>query len=116
TSTNTIQSLCERLVVAEKWSGGDLRFGLMAFRHHPTQDSMYITCQYPFVSDVLVIKANLANLQADGGVYGPEAQCDVFACVLNAGWKNEANEVAILITDHVDLFHPKYCTMSHLPI
>ncbi|KAG1837457.1 hypothetical protein DFJ58DRAFT_862930 [Suillus subalutaceus] len=87
---------------------GDLRFGLMAFRDHPTQDSTYITCQHPFVSDVFVIKADLANLQADGGGYGPEAQCDVFACVLNAGWKDEATEVAIPITDHVGLFHPNH--------
>ncbi|KAG1877867.1 hypothetical protein DFJ58DRAFT_647039, partial [Suillus subalutaceus] len=96
---NTIQSLCERLVATGKWSGGDLRLGLMAFRDHPTQDSTYITCQYPFVSDILAIKANLANLQADGGGYGPEAQCNAFTRVLDAGWKDEATKVAILITD-----------------
>ncbi|KAG1851098.1 hypothetical protein DFJ58DRAFT_729085 [Suillus subalutaceus] len=96
---DTIQSLCERLVATGKWSGGDLRFGLIAFRDHPPQDSTYITRQYPFDSNVLAVKANLANLQADGGGDGPEAQCDAFARVLNAGWKDEATKVAILITD-----------------
>ncbi|KAG1849193.1 hypothetical protein F4604DRAFT_94485 [Suillus subluteus] len=96
---DTIQSLCERLVATGKWSGGDLRFGLIAFRDHPPQDSTYITRQYPFDSNVLAVKANLAKLQADGGGDGPEAQCDAFARVLNAGWKDEATKVAILITD-----------------
>ncbi|KAG1808030.1 uncharacterized protein BJ212DRAFT_717510 [Suillus subaureus] len=96
---DTIQSLCERLVATGKWSGGDLRFGLIAFRDHPPQDSTYITRQYPFDSNVSAVKANLANLQADGGGDGPEAQCDAFARVLNAGWKDEATKVAILITD-----------------
>ncbi|KAG2029888.1 hypothetical protein BDR03DRAFT_809913, partial [Suillus americanus] len=96
---DTIQSLCERLVATGKWSGGDLRFGLIAFRDHPPQDSTYITHQYPFDSDILAVKANIANLKADGGGDGPEAQCDAFACVLNAGWKDEATKVAILITD-----------------
>ncbi|KAG1891259.1 hypothetical protein F4604DRAFT_1914069 [Suillus subluteus] len=71
----------------------------MVFRDHATQDSTHITCQYPFVSDILAIKANLANLQADGGGYGPEAQCNAFTRVLYAGWKDEATKVAILITD-----------------
>ncbi|KAG1769111.1 hypothetical protein EV702DRAFT_1049782 [Suillus placidus] len=96
---DTIQSLCERLVATGKWSSSELRFGLIAFRDHPPQDSTYITREYPFDSDVLAVKANLANLQAEGGGDGPEAQCDAFASVLNAGWNDEATKVAILITD-----------------
>ncbi|KAG2336934.1 Dyp-type peroxidase [Suillus weaverae] len=75
---DTIQSLAERLVATGKWSSGDLRFGPIAFRDHPPQDSTYITLQYPFDSDVLAVKVNLANLQADGGGDGPETQCDAF--------------------------------------
>ncbi|KIK35126.1 hypothetical protein CY34DRAFT_17225 [Suillus luteus UH-Slu-Lm8-n1] len=60
---------------------------------------MYITRQYPFDSDVSAFKAKLANLQANGGGDRPEAQCDAFAAVVNAGWKDRATKVAILITD-----------------
>ncbi|KAG1764185.1 hypothetical protein EV702DRAFT_1037412 [Suillus placidus] len=93
---DTTQSLCESLVATGEWSG---RFGLDAFRNHPPQDSTYIARQYHFDSDsdVLTVKVNLANLQADGGGDGPETQCDAFTRVLNAGWKDEATKVVILI-------------------
>jgi hypothetical protein len=84
--------LCENLVGTGKWTAGDLRFELIVFRNYPPQESMYITHQYPFDSDVSAVKAN-------GGGDGPEAQRDVFAAVVNTGWKNGATKVAILITD-----------------
>ncbi|KAG1766322.1 hypothetical protein EV702DRAFT_1036700 [Suillus placidus] len=95
---DTTQSLCESLVATGEWSG---RFGLDAFRNHPPQDSTYIARQYHFDSDsdVLTVKVNLANLQADGGGEGPEIQCDAFTRVLNARWKDKAIKAAILIID-----------------
>lgn len=120
---DTLQTLCENLVGTGKWTAGDLRFGLIAFRDHPPQDSTYITRPYPFDSDISAVKANLANLQANGGGDGPEAQCDAFAAVVNAGWKDEATKVAILITDSPphgigedeDGF-PKGCPLQNDPV
>jgi hypothetical protein len=96
---DTIQAMCDQLVATGKWSGGDLRFGLVAFRDHPPQDDTYITLPYPFDSDVAAVKSNLARLKADGGGDGPEAQCDAFASVMEADWKDSATKIAILITD-----------------
>lgn len=98
---DTIQQLCDTLVGTGRWSGGDLRFGLHTFRDHSPQgdEGRDIVDIYPFDSDVGAVKENLANIRAEGGGDGPEAQCDAFASVPGAAWDDDATRIAILITD-----------------
>lgn len=96
---NILQLISDSLIGTGKWSRSDVRFGIVTFRDHPPQDNTYIIQQYPLNSDVQAVCASLANLVADGGGDGPEAQCDAMAAASSAGWKSNATKIAFLITD-----------------
>ena len=89
---------------------GGLRFGVVAFRDHPPQDSTFVTKvltprpgsspeQVAFVADAGIVANVLNTLSASGGGDGPEASTDALQLCLTADWKDGASRVAILITD-----------------
>ena len=87
---------------------GGLRFGVVAFRDHPPQDSTFVTNvltpgsnpeQVAFVPDAGTVANVLNTLSARGGGDGPEAATDALQLSLTADWKDGASRVVILITD-----------------
>jgi hypothetical protein len=89
---------------------GGLRFGVVAFRDHPPQDSSFVTKvltprpgfspeQVDFVADPGIVANVLNTLTASGGGDGPEASTDALQLCLTADWNDGASRVAILITD-----------------
>ncbi|KAF8869464.1 hypothetical protein CPB84DRAFT_1804265 [Gymnopilus junonius] len=72
---DNINAICQTLISSGQIAPNALRFGLVIFRDHPPQDD------------------------TTGGGDGPEAQCDAFADILTAGWNDDAEKVALLVTD-----------------
>ncbi|KAH6909940.1 hypothetical protein BKA70DRAFT_1561558, partial [Coprinopsis sp. MPI-PUGE-AT-0042] len=89
-----------------------IRFGLVAFRDHPPEDTSYVTKNFGFTSSVGEMKKWLGGLVASGGGDGPEASTAAMAEALNMEWRqseeDEAGEgkkgvkvvkIVVLITD-----------------
>ena len=76
-----------------------IRFGLIAFRDHPPQDASYVTKNFGFTDDILIMKAHLSGLSALGGGDGPEAQTAALAAALDMEWVDDAVKMVVLITD-----------------
>ncbi|KAH6874237.1 hypothetical protein BKA70DRAFT_1449576 [Coprinopsis sp. MPI-PUGE-AT-0042] len=89
-----------------------IRFGLIAFRDHPPQDTSYVTKNFGFTSSVGEMKKWLGGLVASGGGDGPEASTAAMADALNMDWRqsedNEAEggkkgvkvvKIVVLVTD-----------------
>ncbi|KAF8877944.1 hypothetical protein CPB84DRAFT_354003 [Gymnopilus junonius] len=94
-----IRDICDKIAASGGLSRDLIRFGLIAFRDHPPQDTSYVTKSFGFTSDVEVMQKNLASLIASGGGDGPEAQTAALADALNLEWQENAIKMAILITD-----------------
>eukprot|EP00048_Salpingoeca_helianthica_P015111 m.225090 g.225090 ORF g.225090 m.225090 type:complete len:445 (-) comp16618_c0_seq1:31-1365(-) len=92
----TIADIIEQIVAAEK---ADVRFGLVAYRDHPPQESTFVTNVYPFSSSVKTMRTNLNQLSANGGGDGPEAVVDGLHAALKLDYRDEATKVVILIAD-----------------
>lgn len=91
-----INRIIDQLVAHEKC---DLRFGLVAYRDHPPQDSTYVTRVFPFSTARRTIKNNVAWMSADGGGDGPEAVTAGMHAVLNMDWRKQCTKVCVLIAD-----------------
>ncbi|KAH6874238.1 hypothetical protein BKA70DRAFT_261074 [Coprinopsis sp. MPI-PUGE-AT-0042] len=89
-----------------------IRFGLVAFRDHPPQDTSYVTKNFGFTSSMGEMKKWLGGLVASGGGDGPEASTAALADALNMEWRqseeDEAGEgnkgvkvvkIVVLVTD-----------------
>lgn len=96
---SAIQTICTKISASASLSQGALRFGLIAFRDHPPQDSTFVTKNFGFTSDVEKMTKNLAGLQASGGGDGPEASTAALADALNMEWDEDAVKIVVLITD-----------------
>ncbi|KAH7912670.1 hypothetical protein BJ138DRAFT_749872 [Hygrophoropsis aurantiaca] len=96
---DSIQDICDSLIRSGKWSRDDLRIGLVAFRDHPPQEKTFVTQTYDLTTDISSIMGTLANLQAQGGGDGPEAQSDALSEALNASWRDDVTKVVVLLTD-----------------
>lgn len=94
-----IDGIMTTLAKSGTWDKKDLRFGLIAFRDHPPQDSTFVTKTHPFTSDVSQMETNLSNLTASGGGDGPEAQTAALNEAVNADWRDDAVKIVVLITD-----------------
>jgi Mg-chelatase subunit ChlD len=94
-----IRDICDKISASGDLSRDLIRFGLIAFRDHPPQDSTYVTKSFGFTSDVDVMQKNLSSLIASGGGDGPEAQTAALAEALNLEWAENAVKMVILITD-----------------
>ncbi|KAF8341938.1 hypothetical protein F5887DRAFT_975763 [Amanita rubescens] len=110
TARAEIRNICVTLTQQGNFAQGDLRFGVVAFRDHPPQDSSFVTKtltprpgsnpeQVGFVADPGVVAHVLNTLMASGGGDGPEAATDALQTSLTADWRDGASRVAILITD-----------------
>jgi len=91
-----ITRITERLAQAE---GYDLRFGLVAYRDHPPQDSSYVTKSYAFTNDLADMQQNLASLSANGGGDGPEAVAAALKATYDVDWREDAAKIVVLIAD-----------------
>lgn len=91
-----ISAIASRLAQAE---GYDLRFGLVAYRDHPPQDSTYVTKPFPFTDSLEVMQRQLGTLSAAGGGDGPEAVAAALKDTCEAHWRDDATKVCILIAD-----------------
>jgi hypothetical protein len=91
-----IESIVQKLIAYEKC---DLRFGLVAYRDHPPQDSTFATRVFPFVVSLRKMKENLAELSANGGGDGPEAVATGLYDSLHMPWRKDATKVVVLISD-----------------
>ncbi|KAJ2933100.1 hypothetical protein H1R20_g4003, partial [Candolleomyces eurysporus] len=96
---SAIKDICEKISANTSLSKGSIRFGLIAFRDHPPQDTSFVTKNFGFTSDVARMTQNLANLIASGGGDGPEAQTAALAEALNMEWAENAVKIVVLITD-----------------
>lgn len=94
-----ISDICTKISSSASLSKGALRFGLVAFRDHPPQDTTFITKNFGFTSDVAQIRKNLAGLSATGGGDPPEASTAALAEALNMEWEEDAVKIVVLITD-----------------
>jgi len=91
-----IETIIKRLSDQES---ADLRFGLVAYRDHPPQDSTFITKAFPFTTSLRTMQKNLSSLSASGGGDGPEAVATALKSTLDMKWREEATKVCILIAD-----------------
>ncbi|KAH6909938.1 hypothetical protein BKA70DRAFT_180435 [Coprinopsis sp. MPI-PUGE-AT-0042] len=71
-----------------------IRFGLIAFRDHPPQDTSYVTKNFGFTSSVGEMKKWLGGLVASGGGDGPEASTAAMADALNMDWRQSEDDEA----------------------
>jgi hypothetical protein len=94
-----IRHICDKISSSADIKKELIRFGLIAFRDHPPQDTSYVTKTFGFTHDISVMQANLNSLIASGGGDGPEAQTAALAGALNMEWIDNAVKMVVLITD-----------------
>lgn len=92
----TILDIIEKLVAFEKT---DVRFGLVAYRDHPPQDSSFITHVFPFTNSRKEITDNVNWMKASGGGDGPEAVAAGLKAAYDMPWRPTATKIVILIAD-----------------
>ena len=91
-----ITSIVTRIIQTESC---DVRFGLVAYRDHPPQESTYVTQVFEFVSYTTEMSQNLATLSAQGGGDGPEALTAGLYAAKHLAWREGAAKVVVLIAD-----------------
>jgi len=79
--------------------GYDLRFGLVAYRDHPPQDSTYVTRAFGFTDSLEVMHSQLGELSAAGGGDGPEAVAAALQASYEAEWRPDAVKVVVIVAD-----------------
>jgi len=77
----------------------DARFGLVAYRDHPPQDSTFITRTFDFTTSRKTMQTNVDWMSAQGGGDGPEAVAAGLKAAYDMDWRKEAAKVVILIAD-----------------
>ncbi|KAH6874231.1 hypothetical protein BKA70DRAFT_1129244, partial [Coprinopsis sp. MPI-PUGE-AT-0042] len=100
--TNICNKVSERMgstpaSASSKTSSSELdpiRFGLVAFRDHPPQDTSYVTKNFGFTSSVAEMKRWLGGLVASGGGDGPESSTAALADALNMEWRQSEDDEA----------------------
>ena len=117
----SIRSMVEEITSTEK---ADVRFGLVAYRDHPPQDTSFITRVTPLTSSVSKMRKALDRCSASGGGDGPEAVAAALAETLQLDFRENATRVCVLIADAPphglpgqcgDGF-PNGCPMGHDPV
>jgi len=93
---NNIRKIMERIVAFEKT---DARFGLVAYRDHPPQDSTYVTRTFDFTSSRKTMQSSIDWMSAQGGGDGPEAVAAGLKAAVDMDWRKGATKVMILIAD-----------------
>lgn len=104
-------------------SDSDARYGLVAYRDHPPQDSTFVTRTFPFTSSASTMQRNVDWMSAAGGGDGPEAVSAALHATLVMPWRSEAAKVVVLIADapphglgeRGDGF-PNGCPLGHDPL
>jgi hypothetical protein len=96
---DAIQSICSKISSSTFLSAGLIRFGLIAFRDHPPEDSTFVTQNFGFTSSVFIVKQHLDGLSATGGGDEAEASTAALAEALKMEWREEVSKVVVLITD-----------------
>lgn len=92
----SIQDIVRKIILHEK---NNVRFGLIAYRDHPPQDSTYVTKIFDFTDSLDTMQINLNGLSAQGGGDGPEALTAGLHAAYNLPWREKAAKIVIVITD-----------------
>ena len=74
----------EKVVSFEKI---DARFGLVAYRDHPPQDSTFITRTFDFTTSRKTMQTNVDWMSAQGGGDGPEAVAAGLKAAYDMDWR-----------------------------
>ena len=98
-ATKAIKSICQKIADTGNITQENIRFGLIAFRDHPPQDTTYVTKNFGFTSKISAMEKNLKSLKPFGGGDGPEAQTAALAEALDMEWEENAAKMVVLITD-----------------
>lgn len=93
---NSITAIAARLTQAESY---DVRFGLVAYRDHPPQDTSYVIQAFALTDSLEVHHEQLCSLSAAGGGDGPEAVAAGLKASLESEWREDATKVVVLIAD-----------------
>lgn len=95
---DNVEAIVTRLV-STSGQKYDLRFGLVAYRDHPPEESSFVTTSFPFTQQPRAMRGVLAKLRARGGGDAPEAVAAALQAALDAEWRADATKVVILIGD-----------------
>jgi len=91
-----IRAIMEKIIAFEKV---DARFGLVAYRDHPPQDSTFVTKTFDFTSSRRDMQAHVDWMSAQGGGDGPEAVAAGLKAAVDMCWRKESAKIIILIAD-----------------
>ena len=92
--TEEFRAITER--IEARYTGVDLRFGLVAYRDH---GDTFVTREWDFTSSVNTMQGQLSTLQAQGGGDYPEAMDEAFAKALDLDWRPDATRLLFLVAD-----------------
>ena len=77
-----------------------VRFGLVAYRDHPPQDTTYVTRIFEFTDISKRAQSNIDSVSAQGGGDGPEAVVDrLYDALEKLSWHLPAHKVLMLVGD-----------------
>ena len=77
----------------------DVRFGYVAYRDHPPQDSSFVTQCHKFMTTPTEMKSAIATFGAQGGGDGPEAVTAALNEAKNYNWRQNSVKIVVLIAD-----------------
>ena len=93
---NSIQNIVNVVAAHEKT---DVRFGYVAYRDHPPQDSSFITKCHNFMKTPEQMKCAIGSFGAEGGGDGPEAVTAALHESLQYPWRENSVKIVVLIAD-----------------
>eukprot|EP01029_Cantina_marsupialis_P009208 TRINITY_DN2151_c0_g1_i2.p1 TRINITY_DN2151_c0_g1~~TRINITY_DN2151_c0_g1_i2.p1 ORF type:complete len:367 (-),score=98.85 TRINITY_DN2151_c0_g1_i2:241-1341(-) len=93
------QNVCDIVTKITASEKADVRFGLVAFRDHPPQDSSYITKTFEFTQSLKKMKENVNSLSANGGGDFPEAVASALYDARHMKFREDAVKICVLIGD-----------------
>jgi len=93
---NNIRTIVQKLIASQNCH---VRFGLVAYRDHPPQESSFVTKVFEFEENISVMQKNLNGLSASGGGDGPEALTAGLFVAENLSYRENATKIVILIAD-----------------
>jgi hypothetical protein len=76
-----------------------VRFALVKYRDHPSQDTTFVMELSDFTENLDVMKSNVDAMAAKGGGDGPEAVAAALHKLNELSWRPNATKVCVLISD-----------------
>eukprot|EP01060_Flectonema_neradi_P034210 TRINITY_DN5939_c9_g1_i1.p1 TRINITY_DN5939_c9_g1~~TRINITY_DN5939_c9_g1_i1.p1 ORF type:complete len:349 (+),score=85.00 TRINITY_DN5939_c9_g1_i1:51-1097(+) len=95
-ATESIQNIVN---VVASHQETDVRFGYVAYRDHPPQDSSFVTQCHDFMKTPAQMKGAIATFGAEGGGDGPEAVTAALNEAMQYPWREDAVKIVVLVAD-----------------